>query len=76
MPTVDIPERLYRKLEAQSKQQGLSVSDQAARVLAEALDADEAKEQALLAEIRRERESMGIYITEADLQEAKRMGRP
>ena len=76
MPRVEIPDRLYRQLETQARQTGLSVNEQAARVLADALAAGEQHEAALLEDIRAERKSLsGLRITEAELQQAKRSGR-
>ncbi|HYO07711.1 MAG TPA: hypothetical protein VER17_01955 [Tepidisphaeraceae bacterium] len=77
MPRVeiaDVPDDVYTELEARARQNGKSVGEQAADYLRQAL-AEEAAEARLLAEIRREREALNVWVTDADLGQAKHWGR-
>lgn len=73
-----LPDTLLAAIERRAKEQGISVEEQVVRdlALAEGVAADQ--EQALLAEIRREREvlaSQGVRITDESLKRAKNWGR-
>ncbi len=73
----DLPENIYRQLEQQAREIGVTVAKCAAMLLARAVEEEE-REQHLLAEIRREREELarkGVYATQAIIDEAKRWGR-
>ena len=76
----DLPETLYRPLAARAARHGTTVEHEAVQALQEALRQDEASSANAVAsaqEIRRVRESLkGIYVTEVELQRAKRDGRP
>jgi plasmid stability protein len=76
----DLPEAVYKPLAERAARHGRSVEQEALDCLLRALssepEAADAATQAKLRELRQFRESLrGIYVTEEDLQQAKREGR-
>jgi plasmid stability protein len=82
MPKLDlpnVPDRIYSTLQARAASHGRSVEEEALECLDAALrpPGESRDVEAVLDELRRFRESLGdIYLTEAELQCAKREGRP
>jgi plasmid stability protein len=76
----DIPEQLFVKLQDRAAEHGRSIEDEAIECIAEAVGTDEKKKprrRPTLEEIAGFRASLGdIYITEEEIQAAKRKGRP
>ena len=75
---VRLPDELLAAIERRAKEQGITVEEQVVRDLALAEGVSSGDEQALLVEIRRERQSMaekGVFLTEEFLREAKAWGR-
>lgn len=76
MVSLNVPDELYRQIEEQAKRSGRSPMDQARIMLEKAL-ADELAEAQLLAEVRQGRVAHpDLFLTEPELQRAKRWGRP
>jgi len=76
MATLIVPDDVYRQVENRAHKHGVSVEAQAAQDLMRAAN-DEMDEETLVSEIRKAREARsGIFVTEKELQEAKRWGRP
>lgn len=72
----DLPENVYKEIVARARVHGVPAEQEAARILVNAIASDDEAEARLLAEIRAGREALGnLYVTEAELQEAKRWGR-
>jgi plasmid stability protein len=73
----NLPDELYDQIEKLARVRNRSVSELAADLLTQALTGDDAREAALLAEVRAERERMNVpFLTEEELQRMKRWGRP
>jgi hypothetical protein len=70
----DVPDQLYRQIEESARRKGVPLGQEAAELLAKGAADDEAREAQLLAETRRDRESLDLYLTDADISEAKREG--
>jgi len=74
----NLPDEVYRQIEDRARASGKAVAELAAEMLSDAVAGDEAKEAALMAEIRAERDQMareGIFLTPEDVQRAKQWGR-
>jgi hypothetical protein len=76
----DVPENLYRQIAELARQNGTSLEEEAAQILARGIPGgiatDDRAETLLLTEVRRTRQSLkDIYVTEEEIQAAKRRGR-
>ena len=69
----DIPETLFQQIVESARRKGVSPAQQAAEMLARGI-ADDAAEATLMAEARRDRESLGAFATEPEINAAKRQG--
>jgi hypothetical protein len=69
----DIPENLFQQIVESARRKGVSPAQQAADILARGI-ADDAAEARLMAEARKDRESLAVFVTETELGAAKRQG--
>ena len=75
---VQLPDELVDDLKRRAKLRGLSLQEQVVRDLSLARERDPAAEEALMREIREEREKLaarGVRLTDDFLDQAKRRGR-
>jgi plasmid stability protein len=73
----NVPDKLYSRLKKSAKQHRRSINSEAIVRLEEALASVPRDPQAILAEIRAFRESLGdVHLTDAIIESAKREGRP
>lgn len=75
---VQLPDELVEDLKRRAKLRGLSLQEQLVRDLSLARERDPAAEEALLREIREEREKLaarGVHLTDEFLDRSKRWGR-
>jgi plasmid stability protein len=73
---LEVPDNLYDQIAEAARRKGVSISQEAADILARGITGDEAREVELLNEAREARKSMkGFFLTEADIQAAKRWDR-
>ncbi len=78
LPALEVPDALLREIEQRALFHGISLEEQVVRDLARAQQDEAADEEALMEEIRRDREAVaarGVYLTDEFLQRAKRWGR-
>jgi plasmid stability protein len=81
MRTLEIPnlsDELYQQIEKLAQLRGRSISEQATEFLARGVATDEARQAALLEEIRADRRAMaerGVWITDGDIRAARNWGR-
>ena len=73
----NVPDKLYSRLKKSAKQHRRSINSEAIVRLEEALAGVPRDPNAILAEIRAFRESLGdVHLTDAIIERAKREGRP
>jgi plasmid stability protein len=72
----NLPDELYEKIKASAAANRRSINQEVIFLIERFFDADEINFETTLAEARRLREQLGIYVTDDELNQAKNEGRP
>ena len=72
----NLPDELYEKIKASAAANRRSINQEVIFLMERVLKAEEESFEKTLAEARRLRDQLGIYVTDAELNQAKNEGRP
>jgi plasmid stability protein len=72
----NVPEALHANLKRMAERHGRSLNREVLRLLEESLGSGTAGVEALVEDARRVRESLGLYLTQKDIDDLKSEGRP
>ncbi len=72
----NLPDELYEKIKASAAANRRSINQEVIFLMERILTVEEESFEKTLAEARRLRDQLGIYVTDAELSQAKNEGRP